>query len=87
MHVPGGSDGKEFTCNMGDLGLTPGLGRSPGGGHGGGCLEWGCFVGRWALKDGGYLGSPPTQVVEGRASGRFSAEEEVFVGLSRLTLL
>ena len=21
MHVPGGSDGKEYTCNAGDLGL------------------------------------------------------------------
>ena len=30
---PGGSDGKESTCNVGDLGLIPGLGRSPGGGH------------------------------------------------------
>ena len=27
---PGGSAGKESTCNMGDLGLIPGLGRSPG---------------------------------------------------------
>ena len=26
---PGGSDGKEFTCNAGDLGSIPGLGRSP----------------------------------------------------------
>ena len=26
----GGSDGKESTCHPGDLGLTPGLGRSPG---------------------------------------------------------
>ena len=26
----GGSAGKESTCNVGDLGLTPGLGRSPG---------------------------------------------------------
>ena len=25
-----GSAGKEFTCNVGDLGLIPGLGRSPG---------------------------------------------------------
>ena len=24
---------KESTCNVGDLGLIPGLGRSPGGGH------------------------------------------------------
>ena len=34
MGFPGGLDGKESACNMGDLGLTPGLGRSPGGGHG-----------------------------------------------------
>ena len=30
----GGSDGKESTCNAEGLGLIPGLGRSPGGGHG-----------------------------------------------------
>ena len=30
----GGSDGKETTCNAGDLGLIPGLGRSPGEGNG-----------------------------------------------------
>ena len=30
---PGGSDGKESTSNARDLGLIPGLGRSPGGGH------------------------------------------------------
>jgi len=29
----GGSDGKGSTCNAGDLGLIPGLDRSPGGGH------------------------------------------------------
>ena len=27
---PSGSDGKESACNGGDLGLIPGLGRSPG---------------------------------------------------------
>ena len=31
---PGGSDGKESACNVGDLGLIPGLGRSPGEGKG-----------------------------------------------------
>ena len=30
----GGSAGKESTCNVGDLGLIPGLGRSPGEGNG-----------------------------------------------------
>ena len=31
---PGGSVGKECTCNAGDLGLIPGLGKSPGEGKG-----------------------------------------------------
>ena len=31
---PGGSDGKECACKLGDLDSIPGLGRSPGGGHG-----------------------------------------------------
>jgi len=31
---PGGSAGKESTCNAGDLGSIPALRRSPGGGHG-----------------------------------------------------
>ena len=30
---PGGTDSKNSVCNAGDLGLTPGLGRSPIGGH------------------------------------------------------
>ena len=30
---PGGSEGKESACNAGDLGLIPGLGRSPGEGN------------------------------------------------------
>ena len=39
----GGSDGKESTCNAGDLGSIPGWGRSPGEGNGNpfqySCLE------------------------------------------------
>ena len=34
MGFPGGSVGEESACNAADLGLIPGLGRSPGGGHG-----------------------------------------------------
>ena len=30
LSFPGGSAGKESACNAGDLGLTPGLGISPG---------------------------------------------------------
>ena len=34
LEFPGGSDGKESACRVGDLGLIPGWGRCPGGGHG-----------------------------------------------------
>ena len=34
MGFPGGLDGKGSTYNVGDLGPTPELGRSPGEGHG-----------------------------------------------------
>ena len=34
MGFPGGSDGRESTCSVGDLGSVPRLGRSLGGGHG-----------------------------------------------------
>ena len=43
MCFPGGSDNKESAYNAGDLGSTPGLGRSPGVEHGNprqySCLE------------------------------------------------
>ena len=34
LDFPGGSDSKESACNVGGLGLIPGLGRSPGEGKG-----------------------------------------------------
>ena len=34
LGFPGGSDSKESACNVGDLGLIPGLGRFHGGEHG-----------------------------------------------------
>ena len=42
MGFPGGSDGKESACNVGDLGSIPGLGRSPRGGHGN-PLQYSCL--------------------------------------------
>ena len=51
LGFPGGSDGKEFTCSARDLGLIPGLGRSPGGWHGNtlqySCLETPMDRGTW----------------------------------------
>ena len=47
-----GSDGKESTCNAGDAGSIPGLGRSPGGGHG--CpLQYSCWKIPWTEDPGG----------------------------------
>ena len=34
LGFPGGSNSKASACNEGDLGLIPGLGRSPGEGNG-----------------------------------------------------
>ena len=57
MGFPGGSDGKESACNVGDLGLIPGLGRSPGEGHGYllqySCLENSMDRGAWQLQSMG----------------------------------
>ena len=42
LGFPPGSDGKESACNVGDLGLIPGLGRSPGEWHGN-RLQYSCL--------------------------------------------
>ena len=42
MGFPGGSGGKESTCNAGDLGSIPGLGRSPEEWHGN-PLQYSCL--------------------------------------------
>ena len=48
---PGGSDYKESSCNVGDPGLIPGLGRSPGEGHGN-PLQYSCLENPWAEEPG-----------------------------------
>ena len=56
LGFPGDSDGKESVCNMGDLGLIPGLEISPGGGHGNplqySCLENSMDRAWWATVHG-----------------------------------
>ena len=69
---PGGSDGKESTCNVGDLGSIPGSGRSPGGGRGNpfqySCLEGYSPWGHKVLDMTGDLAR--TQAGPGRGPGR-----------------
>ena len=42
MGFPGSSNGKESACNAGDPGSVPGLGRTPGEGHGN-PLQYSCL--------------------------------------------
>ena len=42
MGFPSSSASKESACSAGDLGLNPGSGRSPGGGHGN-PLQYSCL--------------------------------------------
>ena len=50
----GGSVSKESACNAGDLGLIPGLGRAPGGGHGN-PLQYSCLENSMDEEPGGLL--------------------------------
>ena len=54
---PGGSVDKESTCNAGNLGLIPGLGRFPEAGHGS-PLQYSCLENPHRQRNlAGYMGS------------------------------
>ena len=59
--IPCGSDDKESACNVGDLGLIPGLGKSPGEGNGNplqySCLENSMDRGAWRAAGSGVTKS------------------------------
>ena len=61
LGFPSGSDSKESTCNAGDLGSIPGLGRSPGEENGNllrySCLENPMHRGAWWATVHGIAGS------------------------------
>ena len=61
---PGGSDGKESACSIGDPGSIPGLGRSPGEWNGNplqdSCLEDSMDRGAWRVTVHGAAESDMT---------------------------
>ena len=68
LGFPGGSDSEESTCNAGELGLIPGLGRYPGGRHGIMLPYW--LPGKESTCDVGDVSSIP-------GLGRFPRREQL----------
>ena len=69
---PGGSDGKESACNVGDLGSVPGLGRSFGGGHGN-PLQYSCLENLHGQR--GLMGYSPWGHKESDTTERLSTAQ------------
>ena len=72
---PGGSDSEESACNAGDLGLTLGSGRAPGGGHGN-PLQYSCLEhphGQRSLEDCSLWGCKDNHIVYTRPLGHFQS--------------
>ena len=72
LGFPGGSDGKESTCNEGELGSVPGLGRSPGGGHGN-HSSIPAWKSPWTEKPGGLQSMALQNVRQDRATKQSTA--------------
>ena len=70
------SDGKESACSVGDPGSMPGLGRSPGGGHGNplqcSCLENHMDIGAWRATVHGVTESDTAERLTLSLSGKLS---------------
>ena len=79
MGFPGGSDGKEPACSAGDLGLVPGLGRSPGGGHGN-PLQYSCLENLHGQRS--LVGYSPWGRKESDMTEQLSTHSTRFLGAS-----
>ena len=73
MGFPGGSDGKESACNVGDLDSIPGLGRSPGGRHSN-PLQYSCLENPHGQRS--LVGYSPWNHKESDTTGRLSTEHK-----------
>ena len=80
---PGGSEGKESTCNAGDSGSIPGSGRSPGGGNGNPLqyfsLENSMNRGTWWATVYGIAESATTETTTSHDGLPFSNAEELLI--------
>ena len=89
MVFPGGSDGKESTCNVRDLDLIPGWGRSPGE-RNGYLLQYSCLEN--SMDRGASMGYSPQVRKESNTTERltlslhFSAMSLETLGIKRLPI-
>ena len=86
MGFPGGSDGKESTCKVGDSGSSPGLGRFPGEGNGS-PLQYPC---QGNPKDNGAWRATVHEVAKSRDTTegltRTHMDTKAYTGVERLGL-
>ena len=81
-----GSDGKESACNVGDLGLIPGLGRTPGGGHGN-ALQYSCLENPHGQRS---LAATVHEVAESDTTGQLSTVQHILISecsISKICLI
>ena len=77
LGFPGSSNGKECTCNAGDLGSIPGLGRFPGGGHGN-PLQYSCLENPHGQRS--LVGYSPWGHKESDTTVRLSTAQHIEIG-------
>ena len=79
MGFPGGSAGKESTCNVEDLGSVPDLGRSPGG-EKGNLLQYSCLEnphGQRSLVDYSWCGCKDSNMTK-HSTAQFIRGENLY---------
>ena len=74
--IIGGSDSKESSCNAGGLGSIPGLGRSPGRGHGN-ALQYSCLENPHGQRR--LVGYSPWRHKEVDTTGRLSTAQHSYM--------
>ena len=67
LGFPGGTDGKASTCNAGDLGSSPGSGRSPGEGNGN-PFQYSCLENPWTEESSRLQSMGSQEVGHGSAT-------------------
>ena len=78
MGFPGGSEVEASACIAGDLGSIPGLGRSPGGGHGN-PLQYSCLENPCGGRNRNMAGYSPWGHKESDTTERLSTRAHVCV--------